>query len=203
MSRDGGAAIPADCKSAGNATFAGSSPAPGTITCIPRNFLISNLAAMLYSQKGHLTYLELGTAANETLDLVAEVVPGAKCIGVDTKPVDSPHTNVELYSMTTVEYFWDHAEGDAPFDLCYIDANHAYESVVGDFEAVWPHMSDQSLVLLDDTWPASREATDPGYSNDAYRMYFYLLRERYEAVTIPAGPGLTIVRKAKTHLGWV
>ena len=205
MSRDREAANSADCKSVGNESFAGSSPAPGTMPprCIPRNFLISNLAAMLYMQRGDkLTYLELGTAFNETLDLIAQTVPGARCIGVDPKAATSPHPNVELYSMTSAEYFAAHAKDDAPFDLCYIDADHSYEAVKSDFACVWHHMSDQSLILLDDTWPESREGAEPGYSNDAYRMYFSLMNDHYESVTIPATPGLTIIRKASSHLRW-
>ena len=104
--------------------------------------------------------------------------------------------------MTSAEYFAAHAKDDAPFDLCYIDADHSYEAVKSDFACVWHHMSDQSLILLDDTWPESREGAEPGYSNDAYRMYFSLMNDHYESVTIPATPGLTIIRKASSHLRW-
>ena len=170
--------------------------------CIPRSYLIANLAAMLGQQNGGLTYLELGTAANETLGMVAGVCPQARCIGVDTRAVDPGLPNVTMYTMSTLEYLTQFAKDDAPFHLAYIDADHAFESVVMDFCTLYPFMADQSLILLDDTWPGSKEATDHGYSGTAYLMAHWLSVGGYEHVTIPASPGLTIVRKKERHLPW-
>ena len=174
----------------------------GLPDCIPRTVLVSNLVTMIGMQKGHCTYLELGTAYNETLEFVAKASPQARCIGVDRKAVDPGLPNVTVYSMETAEYLAQFAGADGPFDVAYIDADHNFPAVLADFRAVVPSMADQSLILLDDTWPVSRETAAPGYCSDAYRMYSWLRLSGAESVTIPAYPGLTIVRIKGAHLPW-
>lgn len=169
---------------------------------MPRSPIVSNLVGMMGMDRGAVTYLELGTAANETIGLVARMNPAARCIGVDPRAVDPALSNVTMYTMMSTEYLMEFAQADAPFNVVYIDANHNYDAVVSDFVGVSRFMADQSLILLDDTWPASKEATDPGYSGTAYLMHHWLSVGGYESVTIPAHPGLTIVRIKERHLPW-
>lgn len=170
--------------------------------CVPRSPIVSNLVGMIGMERGSVTYLELGTAANETLGLVARMNPAARCIGVDLRAVDPGLPNVTMYTMTTTEYLAQFAQADGPFNVAYIDADHSFRAVRDDFISVWNHMAEQSLILLDDTWPGSEGATDPGYSGTAFLMYDWLRDAGHEFVTIPASPGLTIVRKSSRHLGW-
>lgn len=48
-----------------------------------------------------------------------------------------------------------------PADLCHLDANHGYEPVLADLEALLPHMAAESYILLHDAmWPEVRQAVD-------------------------------------------
>jgi predicted O-methyltransferase YrrM len=170
---------------------------------MPRPFFVTAFAMALYQQLGYLRYLELGVHIGETLQSVGSNVPDAKCYGVDDRDLTESGGNVQMYYMTTQEYLAWQAGRDGPFNVAYIDADHAFESVKADFLALYPHMADQSLILLDDTWPGTQADTVPGLCNDAYRMAGWLKDSGYESVTIPCEPGLTIVRKSARHLGWV
>lgn len=170
--------------------------------CIPRNVLVSNLVSMIGMQKGRCNYLELGTAYNETLEFVAKSSPSAKCYGVDPRAIDPALPNVTVYNMLSKDYFDQFAAADGPFDVVFIDADHSYLAVLVDFARSLAHMADQSLILLDDTWPAAESETGDGYCSTAYKIVDWLKRAGYESVTIPAHPGLTIVRVSRSHLLW-
>lgn len=147
------------------------------------------------------SYLELGVGQNETLQKVRRVCNG-RMVAVD---IAAPMRRVPLvhYFIKPVEEFLKNdAEGYAPYDLVFIDADHRYESVKRDFNGVWPFVAEQGLVILHDVWPKDKASTDPGYCGDAWRFAVELQKKKYECVTIPYHPGIMIVRKAGKHLGW-
>ena len=146
--------------------------------------------------------MELGVYIGETIRNVAANVPEAKCYGVDRIDRVKSQGNITMYEMDTQKYLSSQAGKDGPFNVAYIDADHAFDAVCTDFRGLWPFMADQSLIFLDDTWPGTKADTVPGLCNDAYRMHGWLRDGGYENVTIPCEPGLTIVRKFRTHLGW-
>lgn len=134
------------------------------------------------------TYLELGSGMNETLSRV-------RCerrFGVDVKPY--PLEDVTHFAMTTAEFIANCAREYAPYDIVFIDGDHAFESVSADFFGIWPYVSDEGLVLLHDTQPLTRDDTLPGASGTAWRAA-QMVVGFFESVTLPYGPGLTIVRK--------
>lgn len=159
--------------------------------------LIAFLAARLKVQ----SYLELGVAQNETLQKVRRVCTG-RMFAVDKVEPARKIPMVHYFIKSTEQFFAVDAAGYAPYDFVFIDADHRYESVKADFVAVWPHVTEQGLVVLHDTWPKDKEATDPGFCGDSWRFVDWLKGHSIESVTLPFHPGLTLVRKAAKHLPW-
>ena len=150
------------------------------------------LIPLLVEGIGAESYLEFGTHMNETIGKV-------RCprrIGVDLNPAWLGMPSVDFYKMTTREFIEKRAEGLAPFDFVFIDADHSAEAVEKDFEGIWPFVAPEGLVCLHDTNPETLADTAPGLCGDSWKFARSL--SGYggdECVTLNYHPGLTIVRK--------
>jgi len=151
------------------------------------------------------TYLELGIYKGETIRGIVPHVDTA--IGVDIS--DVPKTDsFTFYKMTTDIFFEKIKSGeiDMPkLDLVFIDAEHSCSQVLKDFNNVFEYVHDQGLIFMHDTFPQSKEFTDPKFCGDGYKAAQILRegkREDMEMVTLPFHPGLTIIRKSKKQLNW-
>jgi predicted O-methyltransferase YrrM len=157
-----------------------------------------NLIAELCKTMRVRDYLELGLFDGDTFYKVASAIPQAKCIGVDVvdRGLARPE-NADIFIGTTDAYF-DLLRSKFPkpqFDLIFIDADHAYESVVKDLRNSLEFLNPRGLVLLHDTHPVSEAYTAPGWCNDAYRIVDDLRKNPLlESITLPYHPGLTLVR---------
>jgi predicted O-methyltransferase YrrM len=70
-----------------------------------------------------------------------------------------------------------------PIDLLFIDGDHTYEAVKGDFEAFRPWLREHSMVAFHDSlW----EGGVPRYLEE-------LRQQGYHSVTVNVGPGLTLL----------
>ena len=153
------------------------------------------------------TYVELGLHKGRTFNQVAPLV--TRAVGVDRhlSVKLQRYDNAELYEMTTAEFATVWTE---PIDLLFIDACHQYESVKFDFNTfapfVRPHLG---LIVLHDTYTCRRKysPTHTGLrfcwkvADEIHRDPQYA---EYEIVTLPVqNCGLSIVRKAPTHLDWM
>ncbi len=144
---------------------------------------------ILVAGVGAKSYLELGTYQNATIGNV-------KCrrrFGVDVDPIRK--RGIRWFDMPTQQFIRDHAEIHGPFDVVFIDADHSADAVQQDFRGIWPHVSENGLVLCHDTNPETENDTVPGLCGDAWRFAESLHLRGYEAATLPYHPGLTIVRK--------
>lgn len=146
---------------------------------------------MLAEAMGARSYLELGTGNNETIARVR----CEKRYGVDLAWVQCP--GVTQFTMPTEKFIAEHAAIHAPYDFVFIDAFHTYESVENDFKGIWPHVTDEGLVLLHDSNPETLADTDGGLCGSVFVLAKNLHDQGYESVTLPYHPGLTIIRKRK------
>jgi len=129
-------------------------------------------------------YLELGIQFNQTISKVK----AKRKIGVDLKR--PTNCNYEFHHMSTNEYF---RKLDIPdIDVCFIDADHAFEQVLEDYNNVLPYIKKDGLILLHDTFPTAERHKRLSLCGTAYKILDHIKEEH---VTIPIFPGLTIVRK--------
>ena len=147
------------------------------------------LIPLLVSGIGAQSYLEFGTEKNATISKV-------KCkhrYGVDTQPkrIDG----IRWFEMTTTQFIGERAGIHGPFDVVFIDADHDADEVQKDFRGIWPHVSDDGLILCHDTNPETEDDTAPGLCGDSWEFAESLWHRGIEAATLPFHPGLTIVRK--------
>lgn len=137
------------------------------------------------------TYLELGLYMGETFEKMCPIV--SECVGVDTKDVRENKVVGQFYKMTTDEFF---VINKKTFDVIFIDADHAYESVSKDLQNSLKVLNLFGTIFLHDTDPIDRTYTDPGFCGDAYRILDDMHGLGLTAVTFPiAQEGITIVKR--------
>lgn len=156
----------------------------------------ANSIAMICQITGCEKYLELGTQDGFTVKIVAEVVP--YCVGVDINPCSF---NGTMFVGTTDDFFEQNRE---TFDVIFIDADHAFSSVVKDLENALGILNKHGIIFMHDTDPVSPEFAVPGYCDDCYKIvdYIYAKHPELDIVTLPAREaGLSIVcRKADRRM---
>ena len=103
-------------------------------------------------------YMEMGIRASPAWEKMAQIA--TKCIGID-KILHRPYTdalpdNVELYEMTTDQYFAQNKGKVPTLDMVFIDANHSHASSLKDFNNVFPYVRDDGFIFFHDTYPLAR-----------------------------------------------
>ena len=92
-------------------------------------------------------------------------------------------------------------------EMCFIDADHAFESVKKDFMGIWEFLIEGGIIFIHDTFPCNEFCTSPTFCNDSYKISFWLKEKiakneiNAEIFTIPIQPGLTMIRKCWKE-GW-
>jgi hypothetical protein len=143
-------------------------------------------------------YLELGVYRGETYRKVSkwsEVSVGLDINPVAIKSISSIKNSIPI--LGEISALAGRSDVPQTYDLIFIDADHAKESVVSDFKATSILLKSNGLILLHDTWPKSKSYTTPGFCGDAY-LAVGELRGYYpdwSFVTLPAHPGLTLCQK--------
>jgi len=163
--------------------------------------LIEHFASILRPD----AYLELGIYKAETISKVSKFAKQA--IGVDIiKPQDI--NGFTFYHMSTDTFFCKIELGEIiipTLDMVFIDACHSHEQSLKDFNNVFKYVSEGGLIFLHDTYPKDEALTNQGYCGDVYRTAWKIRmkkKTRCEIVTIPASPGMSIVRKSSKQLLW-
>lgn len=166
----------------------------------------SSFIALLTASMRPPVYLELGSHENETLLSVQSLTRemGVKLMAVDKKEPHERLVDVDYFIMDTQVFLAERLPAMAKrLGVVFIDADHSYEAVKKDFEAVWPFVEEQGVVLLHDTLPEDRWETAVGFAGDAWRFAAELRERNFDSVTLPVVPGLTVVRKRERgHLAW-
>jgi len=181
-------------------------PAKEISRVIPGNWhesFIENLASILRPT----VYVELGLYHCE---LFNRIIPYAeRLIGVDNNANAgkwmAKSGKVRFVNSTTNEFATKLQTDITSIGMLFIDANHSKRAVLKDFWDFYPFVSCQGLIILHDTHPGNIEYTQPGYCNDAYKAVEELSghQDKFEIMTIPVHPGLTLCRKRTTQLSWM
>lgn len=173
--------------------------------------LIPQIATSLEARN----YLELGVQYGDCLLAVANSM--AKMHGSDYHAVgidrlsdricQQRHSELgsfEYITMDTLAYLGSaHSKAYGQFDLVFIDADHRAAAVEADFNAVFPLVRDQGVIILHDTFPGVPALASSVECSNAWEFAAKLgTTQEYESMTLPYSPGLTIVRKRTTHLPW-
>jgi predicted O-methyltransferase YrrM len=172
---------------------------------VPENWhesFIEHLASVLKPK----VYIELGLYRCE---LFNRIIPHAQqLIGVDINAEAgkwiAKSDKVKFVNSTTDEFAAVLAAHPMSIDMLFIDADHSREAVLKDFWSFSPFVSPHGIILLHDTHPKNVDYTQPGYCSDAYKAAEELSkhRDKFELMTIPVHPGLTLCRKRITQLSW-
>lgn len=144
-------------------------------------------------------YIEFGTQSGQTIFEVAEFCDRA--IGVDINPPDarfSPADRWTFYQMTTDRFVDLHLKDLPNVELALVDADHRSEAAYGDARKLMEHAAPNGMVAIHDTYPPGEKHLQPGYCHDSYlvpeKVKKYGHHSRWEVLTIPIPPGLTLVR---------
>lgn len=153
-------------------------------------------------------YVEFGLGPEATT-LRAVAPHCGKAYGVD---VERPAgwameeiPQVEFFRGKTEEFILNVLPQIGPIEMAFIDADHRMSAVLRDFRCLMPHMADNGILLLHDTYPENEGYADARWCGDAWRVADVIHGESagVEAVTLPFPPGLTIIRKRpRHHLHW-
>ena len=151
-------------------------------------------------------FLEYGLSSCPT---TSRIYPHCeKVIGVDMKyhPNMAKIPNLEFYEMKTSDFKAILDQMKTKVDIAFIDACHKSEVAFKDFKDVFPHVIEDGLIFLHDTYPMSAKYTDPVFCDDCWKLP-HLIQQFYgdkcEVLTIPVQPGLTMVRKTTKNLSWM
>jgi predicted O-methyltransferase YrrM len=122
-----------------------------------------------------------------------------RVLGVDLNRTVTNIPNLTMYNMSTQQFktaVLDHLT--IPIEMAFIDADHDSKVAFQDFQDLFPHVIENGLIFLHDTFPCEEKWTANHFCSDSWRVPD-MIREKYktqcEVLTIPIQPGLTIVKK--------
>ena len=143
-------------------------------------------------------YLELGVYRGETYRKVSKW--SAVSVGLDIDPIaikSISRIRNSIAVLGSISALAGRSDLPESYDLIFIDADHAKESVVSDFKATSSLLRVNGLILLHDTWPRDELFTSPAFCGTAYLAVGELrvLFPDWSFVTLPAHPGLTFCQR--------
>ena len=149
-------------------------------------------------------YVELGIASCECIERVARHCDRA--IGVDVRAPDYVN-GFEFFHGSTADFAAKLLPTLNEIELAFIDADHRHAASLQDFEWLLPHTANDGLIILHDTYPENGKWLADDHCSDCYRTadIIYQKARDYgvEVATIPAPPGITIVRKRIRQVSWM
>lgn len=150
------------------------------------------------------SYLEIGIYRCETLRLVAKVAQNVVGVDIDEEALRSAPKSANIRTFLGSATDFAKANAHEKFDLIFIDANHAKEHVISDFNAVEQLLTERGMILLHDTWPATEAFSQPAFCGDAFLAVHELREERpdFDFVTIFTHPGLTLCQRTGVFPEW-
>ena len=143
-------------------------------------------------------FIEYGVAQGNATVVFAPFC--RKVIGVDIKNScvhDIP--NMDFFEMDTRKFKTEVLDKmDNTVEMAFIDADHNAKSAFQDFEDLFPHIINNGIIFIHDTYPCEEKWTMPSACGDSWKVPFRI-KEKYgsqcEILTIPIQPGLTMVKK--------
>lgn len=151
------------------------------------------------------SYLEVGIYEGETFKLVSPHANRSFGIDISSSAIRSiANVRHSTAFLGTLGDFIGANHGIGGFDLIFIDADHAKDSVISDFDNACNLLAPNGLLVLHDTWPGSIDFAQNGFCGDAY-LAVPLLREKYSDwsfVTLPTHPGMTFCQRNSARPDW-
>jgi hypothetical protein len=149
-------------------------------------------------------YAELGIYEGETFNLVQANLKIAADINLKSLEFVRGSHSVEKIcgdSSALREYL---ISKSILVDMLFIDADHRKEAVLDDFQHLEPSMSARGILLFHDTYPATKEMSSPSYCGDGFLAIPELrkLYKKWNFVTLPVHPGLTIASRTDHFPSW-
>lgn len=151
-------------------------------------------------------FVEYGTGNGDATRIYAPFCK--KIYGVDlNRNLQFNIPNLTFFKLSTRDFKTLVLDGlTEPIEMAFIDADHKAEVAFQDFEDLFPHMIENGMIFMHDTFPCEQKWADPIFSGDSWRVPA-MIKEKYSTVcdvlTIPVQPGLTVVRKYTTPLDYM
>lgn len=150
-------------------------------------------------------YLEYGLSTCLTTSRVSPYAK--KIIGVDVNhhPNMDKIKNLSFYKMKTSEFKPILDSMNTVIDVAFIDACHESRIAFQDFKEIFPHVIEDGLIFLHDTYPCYPVYVEERFCHDCWKLPHLIKKEfgdRCEIITIPVQPGLTMVKKKEKYLPW-
>jgi hypothetical protein len=135
-------------------------------------------------------YLELGLWLQPVITDVAQYCE--VCYGVDRDIMpDVVPPNATFIRLSTDEFFALVGKTIPPPDLVFVDADHRKDQVLTDLKNIEEICAENCIVVLHDTFPSGPEYTTDADCSDSYKVPDLM---KWEHVTLPTPPGITICR---------
>lgn len=154
--------------------------------------LIEHIASWIKPER----YLEIGIEDGTNLRKVQNWAH--ECYAVDIKLRNRNYkSNVKLFEMPSNDFF-QNLDPSIKFDMAFIDGDHEKNQVYKDFVNLEHRMIDDGVILMHDSVPMNEGMLLPHFSNNAWEAILKIKNEfltRWEIVSLPMNPGLTIMRK--------
>jgi predicted O-methyltransferase YrrM len=173
---------------------------------VPENWHESFIEHLAYVIRPKV-YVELGLYR---CTLFNRIIPYAEqLIGVDIDPEAGnwmiKSDKVKFVNCSTDDFAAQLRANPPSIDVLFIDADHSKEAVLRDFWNFFPFVSPHGIILLHDTHPKNVEYMLPRYCNNAYEAAEELSKsaEKFEMMSLPVHPGLTLCRKRTVQLSWM
>ena len=157
------------------------------------------------------TIVEIGVRHGmSTMALLAAAQDiGGKVFSVDIDFCKTAHSRARLFELEDYWKFFrmpsrDFIAGwtDGPIYLAFIDGDHRLGGVWEDFSGLYPHVKQDGLILLHDTFCTPEVSKREGIDVAAFvTELFNSLTYCTESVTLPYCNGLTIIRKLDAYQG--
>lgn len=159
--------------------------------------IYQDVLATVFAASGYRTYLELGIGDGSMVRKIRPLAAYVAAVDIAPPPdavLGSGGARVDVCKMRTDEFFATLPR--ASFDMIFIDADHAFESVQADLTSSIRHLSPDGVIALHDTDPKEVKYLHPGHCNDAHRIVDCIrARGDMMSITLPVGhEGLTFVR---------
>lgn len=157
--------------------------------------IITEIARALYKSGQNKRYLEIGILRAKCFNMVANYFKDSVAVDIFAESKKFIKVKSTFFCATSDNYFEKYYDG-VPFNLIFIDALHNINDVEIDFINSYRSSKQNSLILIHDTYPVSKEEIKK--CKDAYKISDWIKNNKQikgELVTLPFYCGITIFRK--------
>ena len=117
-------------------------------------------------------FMEIGVFRGGSLPMWKEFfAPGSTLVFIDIDPDCKAHeiegTHIEIGSQGDPAFLASLADRYGPFDVILDDGSHLCPHQIASFEALWPHLTDRGVYMVEDCHSSYWPGFGGGYRNEA------------------------------------